>query len=93
MLEVYRELAEDVLADAGHRRREARERALPRRRRTPISIEAMMQDGKALQAGTSHYLGTNFAKAQNIRFQSGDAASWRFATRRAGASRRGSSAA
>ncbi|MGB3712380.1 MAG: proline--tRNA ligase [Erythrobacter sp.] len=33
------------------------------------SIEAMMQDGKALQAGTSHYLGTNFAKAANIRYQ------------------------
>ncbi|MFX5756838.1 proline--tRNA ligase, partial [Acinetobacter baumannii] len=33
------------------------------------SIEAMMQDGKALQAGTSHFLGTNFASAQNIRFQ------------------------
>ena len=29
-----------------------------------------MQDGKALQAGTSHYLGTNFARAQNIRYQS-----------------------
>ena len=36
------------------------------------SIEAMMQDGKALQAGTSHYLGTNFADAQNIRFQDKD---------------------
>src|SRR5690554_2825899 len=33
------------------------------------SIEAMMQDGKALQAGTSHYLGTSFAEAANIRFQ------------------------
>ncbi|KLE35548.1 aminoacyl--tRNA ligase-related protein [Aurantiacibacter luteus] len=33
------------------------------------SIEAMMQDGKALQAGTSHYLGTNFAQAANIRYQ------------------------
>jgi len=33
------------------------------------SIEAMMQDGKALQAGTSHYLGTSFADAANIRFQ------------------------
>jgi prolyl-tRNA synthetase len=32
------------------------------------SIEAMMQDGKALQAGTSHFLGQNFAKAQGIRF-------------------------
>jgi prolyl-tRNA synthetase len=33
-----------------------------------LSIEAMMQDGKALQAGTSHFLGQNFAKAQNIKF-------------------------
>ena len=33
------------------------------------SIEAMMQDGKALQAGTSHFLGQNFSKAQGIRFQ------------------------
>lgn len=31
-------------------------------------LEAMMQDGKAVQAGTSHYLGTNFAKAANIQF-------------------------
>ncbi len=31
-------------------------------------IEAMMQDGKALQAGTSHFLGQNFAKASNIKF-------------------------
>ncbi|TWT33537.1 Proline--tRNA ligase [Posidoniimonas corsicana] len=34
------------------------------------SIEAMMQDRKALQAGTSHFLGQNFAKAQEIMFQS-----------------------
>jgi prolyl-tRNA synthetase len=34
-----------------------------------FSIEAMMQDGKALQAGTSHYLGTHFSGAQNIRYQ------------------------
>jgi len=33
------------------------------------SIEAMMQDGKALQAGTSHYLGTTFANAAGIRYQ------------------------
>jgi prolyl-tRNA synthetase len=33
------------------------------------SIEAMMQDGKALQAGTSHYLGTGFAEAAGIRYQ------------------------
>ncbi len=35
----------------------------------PYSIEAMMQDGKALQAGTSHYLGTGFAEAAGIRYQ------------------------
>jgi prolyl-tRNA synthetase len=33
-----------------------------------LTIEAMVQDGKAIQAGTSHYLGQNFAKAQNICF-------------------------
>ena len=68
MLEVYREFAENVLAlpvIAGEK---------PANERFPgadntYSIEAMMQDGKALQAGTSHYLGTHFAKAQNIQFQ------------------------
>ena len=34
-----------------------------------LCIEAMMQDGKALQAGTSHFLGQNFSKASNIKFQ------------------------
>ena len=34
-----------------------------------FSIEALMQDGKALQAGTSHFLGQNFSKVQNITFQ------------------------
>ncbi len=68
MLEVYREFAETCLAlpvVAGEK---------PENERFPgavatYSIEAMMQDGKALQAGTSHFLGTNFAHAQNIRFQ------------------------
>ncbi|MCE3268150.1 MAG: proline--tRNA ligase [Burkholderiales bacterium] len=36
------------------------------------TIEAMMQDGKALQAGTSHFLGQNFAKASNIQFLNKD---------------------
>lgn len=35
-----------------------------------FTIEAMMQDRKALQAGTSHFLGQNFAKAQDIKYQS-----------------------
>jgi prolyl-tRNA synthetase len=34
-----------------------------------LTIEAMMQDRKALQAGTSHFLGQNFARAQEIKFQ------------------------
>ncbi len=34
-----------------------------------LTIEAMMQDHKALQAGTSHFLGQNFARAQEIKFQ------------------------
>ena len=33
-------------------------------------IEAMMQDGKALQAGTSHFLGQNFAKAFDVKYAS-----------------------
>jgi len=37
-----------------------------------LSIEAMMQDRKALQAGTSHFLGQNFSKAQEIKFQSAE---------------------
>ncbi len=67
-LEMYRAFAEDELAlpvIAGQK---------PENERFPgavetWSIEAMMQDGKALQAGTSHYLGTSFADAANIRFQ------------------------
>src|SRR5260370_32853186 len=34
-----------------------------------LCIEAMMQDGKALQAGTSHFLGQNFARAFDVQFQ------------------------
>ncbi|MXP09474.1 proline--tRNA ligase [Pseudoblastomonas halimionae] len=68
MLEVYRAFAEDDLAlpvFAGEK---------PEHERFPgadstWSIEAMMQDGKALQAGTSHYLGTSFAKAAGIKYQ------------------------
>ncbi len=68
MLEVYRSFAEETLAlpvVAGEK---------PENERFPgavntYSIEAMMQDGKALQSATSHYLGDNFAKAQDIRYQ------------------------
>ncbi|MFM9937779.1 MAG: aminoacyl--tRNA ligase-related protein, partial [Novosphingobium sp.] len=67
-LEMYRSFAEEVLAMpvvAGPK---------PENERFPgavetFSIEAMMQDGKALQAGTSHYLGTTFSEAAGIRYQ------------------------
>lgn len=56
------------------------------------SIEAMMKDGKALQAGTSHYLGTNFAKGFEIKFLDRDnqlkyvhTTSWGVSTRLIGA--------
>ncbi|MBS3994090.1 MAG: proline--tRNA ligase [Bacteroidetes bacterium] len=55
-------------------------------------IEAMMQDGKALQAGTSHFLGQNFAKAFDVKFTSNEgkqeyvwATSWGVSTRLIGA--------
>jgi len=55
-------------------------------------IEAMMQDGKALQAGTSHFLGQNFAKAFDVKYLSKDnkleyvwATSWGVSTRLIGA--------
>ncbi len=55
-------------------------------------IEALMQDGKALQAGTSHFLGQNFAKAFNVQFTSKEgkleyvwATSWGVSTRLMGA--------
>lgn len=67
MLHVYKENAEGLLAlpvilgekSAGER--------FPGADNT-FTIEAMMQDRKAIQGGTSHYLGQNFAKASNIRF-------------------------
>ena len=56
------------------------------------SIEAMMQDGRALQAGTSHYLGQNFAKSIGIQYQSREGqlefvhtTSWGLSTRLLGA--------
>ncbi len=67
-LEMYRSFAEEALAMpviAGEK---------PENERFPgavatYSIEAMMQDGKALQAGTSHYLGTGFAESAGIHYQ------------------------
>jgi prolyl-tRNA synthetase len=68
MLEVYRAFAEDVLAMPVIAGEKPENERFPGAENT-YSIEAMMQDGKALQAGTSHFLGNHFAEAQNIKFQ------------------------
>src|SRR5438067_4412662 len=68
MLEVYRDFAESALSMPVIAGEKSENERFPGAVNT-YSIEAMMQDGKALQAGTSHYLGTHFAQAQNIRFQ------------------------
>jgi prolyl-tRNA synthetase len=91
ILELYKRFSEEMLAVpviAGEKPENERFAGAE----TTYSIEAMMQDGKALQAGTSHYLGTHFAEAQNIRYQSdkGDyefchTTSWGVTTRLIGA--------
>ncbi len=90
MLEVYRSFAEDYMAmpvETGLKSPAERfAGALD-----TYCIEAMMQDGKALQAGTSHFLGQNFAKAFDVKFQDRDgmekyvwATSWGVSTRLVG---------
>ena len=91
MLDVYAEFAEKTLAiPVVKGTKTANERfagALD-----TYCIEAMMQDGKALQAGTSHFLGQNFAKAFDVKFMSKEgkqefvwATSWGVSTRLMGA--------
>lgn len=91
MLDVYAEFAENILAIP-----------VVKGVKTPnerfagaidtYCIEALMQDGKALQAGTSHFLGQNFAKAFDVKFTGKDgkqdyvwATSWGVSTRLMGA--------
>ena len=91
MLGVYADFAENVLAVPVIKgRKTAGERfagALD-----TLCIEAMMQDGKALQCGTSHYLGQNFSKASDVKFLNKEgkleyvyATSWGVSTRLIGA--------
>jgi len=69
MLAVYKEFSESFLAMPVLRGRKTASERFPGAVET-YSIEAMMQDRKALQAGTSHFLGQNFARASGIKFQS-----------------------
>ena len=87
MLNVYADLVENYLAIPVIKGEKIPEERFPGAVDT-YCIEAMMQDRKALQAGTSHYLGQNFAKASKISFlnQAGESefaytTSWGVSTR------------
>ena len=91
MLEVYADFAEGTLAVPVVRGRKTENERFAGALDT-LCIEALMQDGKALQAGTSHFLGQNFAKAFDVKFTSKEgkldyvwATSWGVSTRLMGA--------
>jgi prolyl-tRNA synthetase len=67
ILDIYADFAESFMALPVVKGRKSEGERFPGAVDT-YCIEAMMQDGKALQAGTSHFLGQNFAKAFNVQF-------------------------
>lgn len=91
MLEVYATFAEEFMAVPVVKGYKSANERFAGAEET-MCIEAMMQDGKALQAGTSHFLGQNFAKAFDVKFQSKEGkldhvwgTSWGVSTRLMGA--------
>ena len=91
MLETYKEFAENCLAIPMLTGRKTEKERFAGAVAT-YTMEAMMHDGKSLQAGTSHYLGQNFATAFDIQFLGNDSAhktayttSWGVSTRLIGA--------
>ena len=91
MLEVYADFAENWMAMPVVRGRKTASERFAGALDT-YCIEALMQDGKALQAGTSHFLGQNFAKAFDVKFTNKEgkldhvwATSWGVSTRLIGA--------
>ena len=91
MLEVYATFAEEFMALPVIRGKKTESERFAGAEET-YCIEAMMQDGKALQAGTSHFLGQNFAKAFDVKFSNKGnqldyvwATSWGVSTRLVGA--------
>ena len=91
MLDVYKTLAEQWLALPVLTGEKTEQERFAGATRT-FCIEAMMRDGKALQAGTSHCLGQNFAKAFDTKYQTADGGleyvwqtSWGVSTRLIGA--------
>lgn len=91
MIEVYAQFAENFMAMPVIRGLKSPSERFAGADET-YCIEAMMQDGKALQAGTSHFLGQNFAKAFDVKFTNREgkleyawATSWGVSTRLMGA--------
>lgn len=91
MLEIYADFAENWMAVPVIRGRKTENERFAGALDT-FCIEALMQDGKALQAGTSHFLGQNFAKAFDVKFTNKEgkidhvwATSWGVSTRLVGA--------
>ncbi len=91
MLDIYAEFAEKWMAIPVHKGLKSPNERFAGAVET-YCIEAMMQDGKSLQAGTSHFLGQNFAKAFDVKYLSKEnkqeyvwATSWGVSTRLMGA--------
>ena len=91
MMHVYAEFAEDYMAVPVIKGTKTESERFAGAEET-FCIEALMQDGKALQAGTSHFLGQNFAKAFDVKFANKEgkqdyvwATSWGVSTRLMGA--------
>lgn len=91
MLGVYATFSEEYLAIPVIKGRKTENERFAGAEET-LCIEALMQDGKALQAGTSHFLGQNFAKAFDVKFANKEgkldhvwASSWGVSTRLMGA--------
>ena len=91
MLDVYAEFAETILAIPTIKGVKTENERFAGAEET-LCIEGLMQDGKALQMGTSHFLGQNFAKAFDVKFTGRDgkqdfvwATSWGVSTRLMGA--------
>jgi prolyl-tRNA synthetase len=91
MLEVYRQFAESALAIPVIPGEKPESERFPGAE-SSLTIEAMMQDGKALQSGTSHFLGQNFSRSMDMEFtdENGErklayTTSWGLSTRMMGA--------
>ena len=91
MLDIYAEIIEDLLAIPVLKGRKTKKEQFAGAEET-YTVESLMHDGRALQAGTSHYFGQNFTKPFEIKFQNREGkeeyayqTSWGISTRLIGA--------